>query len=339
MRGLTLNAAPLWVPAGDALTLQGMPHVATATQVPYEVQVALIDATGRVFWYWDDYRHFLRKAGVHAAVVHRLTNAGLSKYTVMRELLAELDRAGRSGYQVQLQLVRALVALPLPDEGGESTEAKAAQARLRTVSDEHDLLPENRATRRRVEDRVAAEQRRRHSEQRKSERARELATRQALFREFCQMLGDISDKQGRGYRLEEMIGELAALDGLRYVRPFRKSTVAQTDGMLSYEGFQYLIEARWRSRPADVAQIAALAHKADRALESTRGLFVSVAGFRSEVVDELERGPKKLLLMTGAELSLILEGRYTLEQAMRLKIEEGAKRGRIFYDIARPPTS
>src|SRR4051812_29861976 len=89
--------------------------------VPYDVQSALVEASGKAFWYWDDFRHFLRKAGVHPATVQRLTNAGLSKYAVMRELLAELDDAGDAGdagRRVQLQLVRALVALPLNAQNG-----------------------------------------------------------------------------------------------------------------------------------------------------------------------------------------------------------------------------
>jgi len=316
-----------------------MPRVAADSQMPYEVQVALVEAAGKVFWYWDDFRHFLRKAGVHPSVVTRLTSAGLSKYAVMRELLAELDNAGAAGQQVQLQLVRALVASPVSAAGGDVAEAKAAQAQLRAVSDQHDLLPETKARRERATERLAAEQRRHQHAQRQNARAEADAARQSLFREFCVLLGDTSDRQGRGYRLEELLGEVATLDGMRYAPPFRKGTVTQTDGMLTYEGFQYLIEARWRSDAADVAQIAALAHKADRSLVSTRGLFLSVAGFRDAVIDELERGPKNLLLMTGAELSLILEGRLTLVDAMRLKVEEGAKRGRIFYDITRLPTT
>jgi hypothetical protein len=132
-----------------------------------------------------------------------------------------------------------------------------------------------------------------------------------------------------------MLCELAALEGLRYTASYRKGTVSQTDGMLTFEGFQYLVEARWRAEPADVAEIAALAQKAYRSLQSTRGLFLSVAGFRPEVVEELEKGPKNLLLMTGAELSVILEGRLRLAEAMQLKVDEGAKKGHILYDISR----
>jgi hypothetical protein len=316
-----------------------MPRVAAESQVPYEVQVALVDACGKVFWYWEDYRHFLRKAGVHPAVVQRVTNAGLSKYQVMREVLSELDAAGQPGMRVQLQLVRALIALPLTAHDGlDPAEAKSAQAALRAVSDEHGLLPETKSARRQAEERLAAQQRRRQAQRREAERSEAEAARQALFREFCELLSQDGDRQGRGYRLEAMLCELAALEGLRHSGPYRKGTVTQTDGMVTFEGFQYLVEARWRADPADVGQVAALAHKAERSLHSTRALFVSMAGFRPEVVDELERGTKNLLLMSGTEFSLILEGRVTLARALQLKVDEGAKKGRIFFDLAQVPT-
>jgi hypothetical protein len=132
-----------------------------------------------------------------------------------------------------------------------------------------------------------------------------------------------------------MVGELAGLDEVECHPAYRKGTVTQTDGMLKLDGFHYLIEARWRSDPPDVAAMAALAHKALRALQSTRGLFISIEGFREETVREMETGPKTILLMTGAELSGILEGRWTLDQALRQKVDEGAKKGHIFFDLTR----
>lgn len=287
-----------------------MARVASDTQVPYEVQAALIDATGRVFWYWNDYRHYLRKAGVHQAVVKRLTvGAGLSKYDVMRQLLDELDAAGATGRQMQLQLVRAMVATRVPAaDGAEPADAKQAQASLRDVADEHGLLPETKAASERAQESIAVKQRREAAGARARERQASAQRRAALFAEYCALLTQTDDKQRRGYRLEEMLGEVAEIDGLRYHPPYRKENVVQTDGMLVFEGFQYLMEARWRMDAPDVAAVAALAHKASRSLQSTRALFVSVVGFRSEVVTELQSGVKNVLLISGAEFSLILEG-------------------------------
>lgn len=312
-----------------------MARVAADTHVPYEVQAALIDATGKVFWFWNDYRHYLRKAGVHQAVVKRLTSgAGLSKYEVMRQLLDELDAAGPTGRQVQSQLVRAMVAARGPAvDVAEQGEAKQAQASLREVADEHGLLPETKDASERAQESLAVKQRREQVAARAREREASARRRAALFSEYCALLAQTDDKQHRGYRLEEMLGELAKIDELRYHPPYRKENVVQTDGMLVFEGFQYLIEARWRMDGPDVAAVAAIAQKASRSLQSTRALFVSVVGFRPEVVAELQSGIKNVLLMSGAEFSLILEGRMTLGRAVQLKVDEGAKKGLIFYDL------
>lgn len=312
-----------------------MSRVAAETHVPYEVQAALIDATGKVFWFWNDYRHYLRKAGINPATVMRLTNGtGLSKYDVMRQLLDELDLGGAAGRQVQLQLVRAMVVAPVPAvDGIEPADAKAAQASLREVADEHDLLPETKAAAERAEEGLAVKQRRAQAAVRTREREVSALRRRALFDEYCALLVRTDDKQRRGYRLEEILGEVAEIDGLRYHQPYRKENVVQTDGMVVFEGFQYLMEARWRMDPPDVAAVAALAHKASRTLQSTRALFISVVGFRPEVVTELQAGVKNVLMMSGAELSLILEGRMPLDRALQLKVDEGAKKGLIFYDL------
>lgn len=302
--------------------------------IPYAVQAALVEASGKVFWYWAPYKHFLRKSGVNAAAVERLA-AEYNKYEVMRRLLAELDSAGNAGRRVQTQLVEGLVSHPLSEADGIDIEvARRTQAHLRAVAQEHGVLcqPEARCDTSSARELAA---RRRSAQQERLQARQRAQRREALCAEYCGLLQNGTDRQGRGYRLEEMLGEVAQLDGLRYRPPSRKGTVTQTDGMVGYDGFQYLVEARWRNEPADVAALATLAHKAGRNLQSTRGLFLSIVGFRDEVVREIETGTKNVLLMTGQEFLLVLEGRVTLERALQLKVDEGANRGHIFFDLAR----
>lgn len=67
-------------------------------------------------------------------------------------------------------------------------------------------------------------------------------------------------------------------------------------------------------------------------IESTRGLVVSVAGFRSEVLTEAA-GLLNLVLMDGQDLALILEGRISLREALRLKLDRAAQQGILFYAL------
>jgi hypothetical protein len=72
-------------------------------------------------------------------------------------------------------------------------------------------------------------------------------------------------------------------------------------------GPPYLVEARWRKGQPTEADLAALKTKVDKKITSTRGLFVSILGFRQEVVLEFTRGvTSNIVLMDGMDLLLIL---------------------------------
>ena len=56
-------------------------------------------------------------------------------------------------------------------------------------------------------------------------------------------------------------------------------------GILTSEGFDYIVGARWRKDQPTEAEINGFQGKVERKLESTRGLFVVVQGVRPEVVN------------------------------------------------------
>ena len=73
--------------------------------------------------------------------------------------------------------------------------------------------------------------------------------------------------------------------------------------------------------------------KVDQKFESTRGLYVSVVGFRDEVADHFSETGGNIVLMDGMELAFILEGRIDLREALRIKIENAARRGIAFSSV------
>jgi len=74
--------------------------------------------------------------------------------------------------------------------------------------------------------------------------------------------------------------------------------------------------------------------------ESTRGLFVFVAGFRQEVVLQFTQGAtSNIILMDGQDLALILEGHVSLTDALDLKIQKAAQEGTIYFPLAERFTS
>jgi len=79
---------------------------------------------------------------------------------------------------------------------------------------------------------------------------------------------------------------LFKLHDIPYQPPYRKGTVEETDGFFTFRGFDYLLEARWRKTQPPIGDLRAFSGKVKAKIESTRGLFLSIPGFRKEVVDE-----------------------------------------------------
>lgn len=142
--------------------------------------------------------------------------------------------------------------------------------------------------------------------------------------------------QDRGYALEggDLLCRLFRLHDIRFEPSFRKGTVEQTDGFFVFDNFRYLVEARWRVAQPTVHDLSGLAAKVERKMKSTRGLFVSVAGFRPEVVAEVATA-SSIVLVDGRDLMLILEGHVSLVEALRLKIDKASRESEIFYSLAR----
>lgn len=142
------------------------------------------------------------------------------------------------------------------------------------------------------------------------------------------------DPQARGYGLEDLLAELFEIHEIAYRRPYRTAT-EQIDGHFSFQGFDYLVEARWRSERPTEAELGAFKTKVDKKLTSTRGLFVSVPGFREEVILEFTRGmSSNIVLMDGQDLALVLEGHVSLTDALDRKVQKAAQEGIIFLPLA-----
>jgi hypothetical protein len=152
---------------------------------------------------------------------------------------------------------------------------------------------------------------------------------------FVDMAISRDDPQSRGYDLEDLLADLFETHEITYRRPYRTPT-EQIDGHFEFKGFDYLVEARWRVEPPSETELGAFKTKVDKKLTSTRGLFVSIVGFRTEVVLEFTKGvSSNIVLMDGSDLSLILEGHVSLIDALDLKVQKAAQEGIIYLQLAR----
>ncbi len=295
-------------------------------RLPYEVREAVVQVCGRAFWLKDPLRAFFLSAGVPPQVYDRYAEE--PKYKIARHVLGELDGMGEEGSTIQRRLITELCKLRnVPDPTVPDRDAALTALRyLKEVAQAQKLVVE--------EEKSHAEQRSLEVRRRQAALAARAQKMEQLRASFAAMVVSRDDPQERGYGLEDLLAEMFEVHEIAYRPPYR-TTTEQIDGHFTFKGFDYLVEARWRATPPTEGQIGAFKNTVDKKLTSTRGLFVSVVGFRPEVVLEFTRGTSaNIILMDGQDLTLILEGQVSLGDALDLKVQKAAQEGIIFFPLA-----
>ena len=143
-------------------------------------------------------------------------------------------------------------------------------------------------------------------------------TLEKLHRRFLALFAE-PNEQKRGLAFEPFLTEFFSAHGLDPKGSFR-IVGEQIDGSFDWQGNTFLVEARWRAKPANAADLLVLRGKAEKS-EWTRGLFMSINGFSDLATPTLQIGRKaNLIAMSGQDLILILERHWTLHDALRAKL-------------------
>lgn len=293
--------------------------------LPADIKSQLIAVCGRAFYYKHLLFDIFARAGIPKGMF--LEYQEQPKFVIARQLLDDLERMGDDGLLLQRRLLTELCKLKtLPDDAVFDRDAGLdALRKLKELAVEHDLEVGGQAER---AERTAAEAEARA--QRARERERRLKELNDAFAAMC----SAPDRQARGYQLEDLVSQLFALYDIRYHKPYRTDT-EQVDGHFHFRGFDYLVETRWRQEQTTLADLLAFKGKVDRKIESTRGLFISVSGFRPDVDEYLRQaGSANLILMDGQDLALILDARPSLIDALQVKADKASQQGRLFFPLA-----
>ncbi len=286
----------------------------------------MVTALGKAFWLKGPFRDFLIGAGVPKQIIDRYFDE--AKFKIARHVLAELDSLGDEGLLVQRRLLTELCQLrSIPDSTVEDRDgALDALRQLKELALAQALITQ--------EDQSAARARLRDAEVRQAGLAARATKMDELRRAFVTMAQSRDDPQTRGYGLEDLIGDLCDVHEIPYRPPYKTSS-EQIDGYLQYGGFDYLLETRWRVSYPSLADLSAFKAKVDRKLESTRGLFFSIVGYRPEVVmDFMRTGASNVIFVDGQDVTLILEGQVSFVDALQLKINKAAQEGVIYLPLS-----
>lgn len=291
--------------------------------LPIDVVEAAVSAIGKTFYYKSSLKALLRRSGVADGWFERY--AAETKYAIARHIFGELETRGAEGRAVAVRIIQQLCSIRKPpDDNVDRAAALAALEELRRLS--HGARIDDAREQIEREKRISTEKSRIETLS-----LRERALRQCY--EQYQTLIREADAQSRGYALEQHLKDLFLAHEIHYTPPFR-GTSEQIDGAFKHAAFDYLVETKWTRAEASLAVLDTFKAKVDRKLTSTRGLFFSIASFDDDVVAAFESSSgRNVILMSGEDLALILEGRFSLTDALDLKTTLAAQKGRLFVPL------
>ncbi len=287
--------------------------------------IALKEALAQIYWYKKDLRSFLINTLENSSI---LANINWEDYKRnITDLLVESLARNETRYRDELiRLFTAVAAmsdfshLEYLDDGKEkATRAKKAVEALRKYTSGYQKIWD--------EKQQTDERRTAYAE--KLEKVNYFKTQLGnLNKDYCQLVVS-SDLQRRGYRLEIVLKQLFELFDLDPKASF-KIEGEQIDGAFTFDGADYLFEAKWQNELVRANALDSLASKVQRKLDNTLGLFLSINGFSLEGINAHSSGRKVLLLMDGSDIMAVLDGRIELPELLKRKRRYAAQTGEIY---------
>ncbi|SES40004.1 hypothetical protein [Lentzea albida] len=310
-------------------------NIGAQQQVPETVRAAIVCVCRDALHWRGDLEALYLGCGVPASMYERYNHADFSKAKIARAVLNELHALGPTGAVIQRKIVDELCRMGRPHtDAPDQAKGRAALAALKEeATTQHILVDPEQA---------AAEQRRSRADQQQRAQQQRLERLSGLERKFFDLLRaqprTQQDRQQRGYALETLLVDLFSLYDIEYRRPYRLQH-EQIDGSFHFRGFTYLVEAKWEKHPPTFGDLAKFKFNVDGKLDSTRGLFVAMAGFDNNTLDHLAnvaRGSRNnLILVDAQDLITIFDGRMTLSDALIAKIDAAEQEGRCWLPLGR----
>lgn len=141
-----------------------------------------------------------------------------------------------------------------------------------------------------------------------------------------------NDKQKRGYAFESLLADLFLLFDLE-PRMAYSVNADQIDGSFTFEGDDFIVEARWRKEAASREHGDVFAGKVGRKGKNALGLFVSVNGFKPTLIEQFKESTS-FITMDGTDLFLILDQRIRLDDVIRIKRRHANETGSCHLPVS-----
>jgi hypothetical protein len=123
----------------------------------------------------------------------------------------------------------------------------------------------------------------------------------------------------RGHAFQDAVAKLFRIEDVPWEPAYRRME-AEVDGAAEIDGWYYLVEARWRRRPAGWKDLDALRSTVRRSGRQTMGLFVSMTGWTTSAAETLRAGGDQcVILMDRRDIAAVLDGTHRLIALLRTK--------------------
>ncbi len=290
--------------------------------------LALRDAVPAIVWNKREFETFLRTTLKDYSDLLAALNFSETKRTVADELVDNLQRYEHKYHDVTLLLMRDisrfthfpnLQKVKDPEDRKQRiAEAEAAVALLRHIIKDYEAdvaEVEKLTTAIRARAAEAATLRRFNDDV------------ESLKCKFIDLQKE-TDVHKRGYEFESLLADLFLLYDLEprlaYVTPLE-----QIDGSFTFDTDDYIIEARWRSAPADRGDGDIFAAKVRRKGRNAVGLFISINSF-TRPFKEAYKESTPFITMDGADLYTVLDNRVRLDDLIRAKKRHANETGSCY---------
>jgi hypothetical protein len=289
---------------------------------------SLKEALCCIYWYKNDLRSFLQNCLSNKTVIANANWQGYKRQIVsdvVDTLCADQDRNIGDIQRLLHEVAKMdnFRHLENVEDGKKKIiRARQAVADLRRIVNIHDNV---------VDEEGKIEERRKKQAEKLSNNSAVQEKLEDIKARYMSLVTSSSPNK-RGFELEKILYDLFDLFDLDPKASF-KNTGEQLDGAFTLEGTDYLFEAKWEKDPISIQALDGFAGKVRRKLDNTLGLFLSINDFSQDAIIAHSVGRPVVILMTGADLMAVLEGRTDFVTLLLRKRRHASLTGNILYKI------
>lgn len=282
---------------------------------------ALKEALAVIYWKRDELKDFLNLSITNSAIINTINWEG-TKREAVKELVERMVKRPDFYQDDLINLILAVTDftdfshLDFWDSDG-TKKKKAIEAVKRLREHTKGYISQ-------TQDQEAARKRKIEAEKR-IVKSKSLSEELNTLNERFKAIALNKNVQQRGFELEKFLNELFLLYELDPRGSF-KNHGEQIDGAFTFDGTDYLLEAKWKTQVGR-SDLASFCYKVETKLKSAVGLMVTIEGLTPEAISP---DFKSIIIMNGIDIISVLEGRVTLPDLLYKKRRRATETGNIF---------